>query len=584
MLHARTVIAVLMIGACHAGAAPADPDAAPAPDALAGEPAGLQLPLEIVGAPGVAVDLVFDLTQADLTSPALSLQLTLHNVVEADACELELNGSWRLDLGSPEATFLRARGDATSGQVLLPAEALREGQNRATLRYTRQVPNVSGFRVLEARLTGAAGEVPLMTLGAPAPVPLRTDAASLAAGESYFTTISRDGGPVCATCHTPKGEDLAYFQFSDHSIVERAMFHLFTRDEAIDIASYLASLDVPRLGSVFDPPFQPGPGAIGSAGAGYRAVLNDDEAFAAQFGDALALDAPLPWTWAADVDTHDLPAALLLPTWFRWLPRQIDPTWFTRDDGELAAAEAALIADPSLANAQRFEAVAVAMGKRIMVLEHSHERRVDLLRFAAVRLWNWSRLQGFDEPHHGLPDGTPAYPYEIGFAFFEAAKENQGLPEGDAQVMQWWWLQLALDAGRGLANGRRPLNFDDVQVAADAALMGPSQQAFIHLLGSYEESRGEMAARWGTDDGPVRLLATPLRTLAPPARATLLRRFLAQEATWLDAGGTLDDNHHAALRAAWATACPTLDAATRSALRAEAPAAVLPDLVACPDA
>lgn len=581
----RWLVVLTMVGTSGCGGEPSStaPDGA-LPDAVPATPAPLALPLEVIGPPGTTVDLVFELSEADLAaaSDGLPLAVTIHNVVEAEACELELNGTWRYDLADAAGGLLRARGDVTRGVIVLPASALVAGRNQATLRYTRQVPNVSGFRLLAVELTAASGPVPLETIGAPPPITLRTDDDALAAGKAYFTEISRDGGPVCATCHTPLGEDLAYFQFSDHSIVERAMFHEFSRDEAVDIASYLASLDVPRLGTVYDPPFQPGPGAIGSAGAGHAAVVADDDAFAAQLGTTLALTAPVAWDWASTVDTYALPAALPFPTWFRWLPREIDPTWFTRNDGEFAAAELALRTEPTLANAQRFEALAVAMGKRIMVFEHSHEKRVELLRYAAVRLWNWSRGQGFDDPDHGLPDGTPAYPYEIGFAFFEAAKEHQGLPEGDAQVMQWWWLQLALDPGRGLANGRRPLNFADVQVAADAAGLGPAQQAFLHLLGTYEESRGAMAAAFGTDAGPVRLLATPMLTLPGAQRAEIMRRFLVQEAAWLAGGGTLDDNHHAALRAAWAAGCDGLTAEARTELRNLAPAEVVPDLAACP--
>jgi hypothetical protein len=366
---------------------------------------------------------------------------------------------------------------------------------------------------------------------------------------------------------------------SSHSIVERAMFHEFTREEATDIASYLASLEVPALGTVFDPPFQPGEGALGSAGAGLDAVVER-----ARFGDAVpdaALESAPAWDSAASIDTYTLPAAIQFPTWFRWLPRHIDPEWFAANDGELAAAEAALLAEPTLENAQRFEAIAVALGKEIMV-RGDHEGRVELLRFAAVRLWNWSRLQGFDDPDHGFPDGTPAYPYEVGFAFFEALEEGGALPESAAQTMQWWWLQLAVDPGRGLSDGRRPLDYEDVQVAADRAGLGSTELGFLHLLGSWEESRGTMAEHFGTSRGPVRLLETPMITMPPRQRESVLRRFFAEETAHLARGGTIDDAHRARLTAAWNTGCTGLEPAVVASLRAAAPAEVAADLTGCP--
>ena len=49
-------------------------------------------------------------------------------------------------------------------------------------------------------------------------------------------------GPACARCHADSGTDLQYYAFSTYSIVERAMFHEFTRAEAEDMASYIRSL------------------------------------------------------------------------------------------------------------------------------------------------------------------------------------------------------------------------------------------------------------------------------------------------------------------------------------------------------
>src|SRR6185295_4336699 len=114
------------------------------------------------------------------------------------------------------------------------------------------------------------------------------------------------------------------------------------------------------------------------------------------------------------------------------------------------------------------------------------------------------------------------------------------------------------------------------------ASLGPAQVAFLYLYGSWEESRGGLADRWGTAEGPVRLLAVPMRDLLPGPRGTLMLRFLEQESAFLDQGGTLDADHHAKLAEAWGLACGLLPTTAKLDVRAAAPAPVKSDLAACP--
>lgn len=545
------------------------------------EGAPLELPIEVLGAPGSAASVLFDLdgdTFSSVSGGGLSLSLLIHNVVEADSCEISVNGGEGIDLGSDPLPFLRARGEIVRGAVTIAGSSLKEGENRLTFTYTRQVPNVSGFRVLEIDLP----DIPLRLEEAPPSIPIKIDAAAIERGARFFKEETRDGGAVCAACHTANGEDLQYFAFSSVSIVERAMFHEFSRDEAEDIASYIRALDIPAIGSVHAPPFQPGGGSKGSAGAGLSAVVAGDEAFAASLaGVPLFEDAPA-WGWASAIDTYRLEAPIQMPTWFRWLPRAFNPDWLTANDGALAKADKALAEDPTAANAQAFSTIAVNLGKDIWIKQHDYQQRVDLMRFAAVRLWDFSRKQGFDEPHHGFPAGTPAYPYEVGFAFFEALQEGTQIREGAAQVYQWWWLQLSLDPGRGSSDGHRPLNYEDVQIAADLAAAGPAERGFIHLLGSWEESRGTMAENFGTELGPVRLLGLMMATMPPLQREMILRRFFAEEALFLANGGVVTGNHRGLLSNAWTKGCQGLSPSVVEALRAAAPAEVVGDLKACP--
>jgi hypothetical protein len=334
-------------------------------------------------------------------------------------------------------------------------------------------------------------------------------------------------------------------------------------------------LDVVRAGRPYQPPFQPGANNVGAAGASVDSVLADDAAFASVVSFA-------PWDSASNVDTFRVPTAVQAPTWLRWLPRTFDPGWFTRGDAVLAKAEQALANDPSVENARTFMSAAMRVGTEVLVTTGDHEARIDVLRFAAVKLWDWSRRIGFDRPDHGLPDGGPAYPYEVGFAFFEAASAGNAVPEAMKQTTSWWWVQLAANPGRGLSTGRRPLNFQDVLMAASGAGLGPEHLRFLYLYGSWEESRGELAASWGTEQGPVRLLDVPLSRLALPDRIAVLQRLLSRETEFLIGGGQLTQGHHRTLAQAWNRSCEQFTADQRTMLRAAAPTEVWNDLAGCP--
>jgi hypothetical protein len=552
--------------------------------------AATTLPLEVLGAPGVGVEAVLSLTQADLDAALTEkteLSLTLQNILEPDSAQVSLNDGAPIDLGAAAGPWLRRHdGRVAAGSVVLEPRLLRAGENRLLFRYTRQVVDgaaVSGFRVLGAAIAIGARRIAL-ELPAADPndwQPYDASADALERGRGYFQDESRDGGPSCARCHADSGADLKYYAFSNESIAERAIFHQFSRAEAEDIASYIRSLAVVAAGRAYDSPFQPGVGNHGAAGAGYGAVLGDDAAFAASAFGSKALPTELRWDWAAEADPFLAPASVATPTWLRWLPRELDPSWFERDDGLLGAAEQRLAEAPTLENAQTFMSAALTVGKELVAESGDYPGKIEVLRFAAVKLWDWSRKNGFDAADHGVPDGSPAYPYEVGFAFFEAAQS--GAVAGAAlQTMQWWWVQLATNPGRGLSTGKRPLNFQDVLSAAESAALGSSQIAFLHLYGSWEESRGALSTQWHSAEGPVRLLLVPMRDLPAADRVAVMRRFLQQERAYLDNGGVLDKSHHQKLSEAWSRGCAALSAAQRLSLRDEAPAQVVSDLAACP--
>jgi hypothetical protein len=562
-------------------------------DATAWPPArpATTLPLEILGPPGTAVelDVVLDASTVSAARAAgtAALELTVHNIVEPDSAEVVVNAASAIDLGATSGPLLRRfDGRVASGRVAIDPAALVAGPNRIVFRYTRQIKDlaaVSGFRVLDvAVVIGSDRFTPALSMDDPSTwQPQNGTPEAVERGRSFFQDVSRDGGPACARCHADSGADLQYYAFSTNSIVERAMFHEFSRTDAEDLASYIRSLPLSPTGRPYDPPFQPGPGNHGAAGGGYGAALADDAAFANATFAGTSLPSPLPWKWAEAVDTFVAPAAINTPTWFRWLPRELLDDWFTRQGGVLASAERDLASTPSLDNARTFMSAALTVGKDVLQRDGDYQGKVEVLRFAAVKLWDWSRKNGFERPDHGVPDGSPAYPYEVGFAFFEASKAGV-LDGSERQTMEWWWAELATNPGRGLSTGLRPLNFSDVLSAAENAALGPAEIGFLHVYGSWEESRGDMAAKWGTSDGPVRLLLVPMRALDAPDREVILRRFLTEEAAFLASGGVLDAGHHSKLAEAWTRGCAALSVSQRAALRTLAPSAVRADLEACP--
>jgi hypothetical protein len=592
-VRAGSIVAGALLAPSAAALIACAGDAAAAASDPAVEPTVVQLPLEVIAAvPPAQAEIELSLSAAELEAAEhAALALTLHNVVEPDSAYLELNDAPPIDLGAADGALLSRSGRVTSGRIAIDRAALVAGPNRLRFHYTRQIANVSGFRVLAVAIE-LDGE-PAQALDGDWEDPsgwsaIHPDQAAIERGRHYFQDLSRDGGPACARCHADSGADLQYFGFSNRGIVERSKFHEFSEQEAEEIASYLRSLDVPRDGVIYDPPFQPGPENRGARGAGRDAVLAEDAAFCdAAFGAAELPEDP-SWDWAADIDTYRLAAAVQVPTWFRWLPRELRDHWFEIEVSvagtrrTLADVERVLAEEGSQQAAEQFMAVAVSAGERLLVEEADHRGRIELLRFAAVKLWDWSRRNGFEAPEHGFPDRAPAYPYEVGFAFFEAALADEPIPEAMEQVLQWWWAQLAVHPGRGLSSGLRPLNYRDVLLVAESANAGPCAIAFLHLLGSWEESRGATAELWGSERGPARLLAVPMRRLDARGREIVMRRFLREEAERIAAGVALGPEHHTQLASGWAAGCAELGADQRGWLRALAPAAVSADLTACP--
>ena len=529
----------------------------------------------------------------DLPAPPTTqtkLRITLHNIVSESSADMTINGSRTVALSTRGEAPLRVQGGVSIAEITLAADELKAGKNTFSFGYAPTTEGVSGYRIIDlvALVEGQSFRPELDADDIAAWTAPSNDIAAIERGRRFFADESRDGGPTCATCHVDNGADFEYFAFSNASIVDRAMFHEFSQRESEDIATYLRSIDVERIGTLIDPPFQPGPGNRGAAGAGWDQVVDDDALGQAAFG-VEGIPSEIAWDFAKDIDFYALPAPLQVPSWFRWLPRELETSWITRPvraEGETTTvqdAAKALHDSPSYANAWRLNSAAFATSRELRA-EAEHFASIQVIRFAAVKLWEWSRLQGFDRDHHGFPDEetdeaanfAPAYPYEVGFAFFETARDGgRGIPEAWKQAIEWWWVQLAVHDGRGRSSQLRPLNFADVIEAADEAGLGPNAITLLYLYGSFEESRSPEFTEldiFGTGQGSVRYFGRVLDRLEdqPDVIVALWKRLLRHQVTWLEekSGRELNRDHLTSIEAAWTSSTANLPAASLDELRA----------------
>ncbi|MBI4540195.1 MAG: hypothetical protein HY704_11875 [Gemmatimonadetes bacterium] len=190
----------------------------------------------------------------------------------------------------------------------------------------------------------------------------------------------------CSGCHASgDGLDLAYFRFTDTTVVRRAVAHVDTAT-ALDIVAYIHTLDV-RPANRDVRLFQPG-----------GSVLASDVAFAHELfgGDR----------WAADLTTERLQAidplhvkvAVPFPLWsiekqnVDWMPDDSLPRAILDDQGALVRGSiGAYRAAPTVANLVRAVSAVRSAARRIenpgapCVMEDSD--RVDYQKCFQVRRW-----------------------------------------------------------------------------------------------------------------------------------------------------------------------------------------------------
>ncbi len=542
------------------------------------------LPLEVLGRAGTEVTIELELDGLEETDD-VTLQLTLANVALEDSAEVEVNGTYVVSLADEGSRFVRPTGGWAESAVPLDARQFRNGPNYLTFRWTGESEEIAGFRVVAVSLEYGDSAATFETWDDPSAwAPSDASPEAVERGRRYFQNVSPNGGPVCAECHTTSGADLQYYAYSDAAIAAYAAMLGFEDNEAADLTSYIRSLDVGRDGRPWVAPFQPGMQNYGAAGAGVAGVVTDAEVREAWLPGALP--SAIEWDHAAEFDPYRVPSTFQATTWNRWLPRQIDFDWFDRAGGTLDAAIGAYDDDPTIDTAHALLEAAVTVGAQLGA-EGEHQSRIDLMRWASVKLWDWSRTQSFYEPHHGFPDepwgsfgevGSPAYMSEVGFALSDAA--GAGVPFAKEEALRWWLAQMAADYGRGRSTGlRRPLDFHALLTGAQG-IAAPNEMAWFYVLGSWEESRGDLIDMWGTSDGPVRLLPAALPYVPPELLPLLWRRFVNREAEHAIGGGSFTPEHLNLFQRAWTATCAQLDDNTREQLVATTPDA-LRDSIIC---
>lgn len=307
----------------------------------------IQLPVEVLGPKGYISEVVFETERG---SEADSLYLQIHSpgykYGAGDKASVQVNGGAWTDISNktvwcyyPESHYECIGGAFATVRFTITTDDVVDGRNVIRFRFNGTDGLTSGYRVIDLNLVGGDGERLLprsmfayedVTQWKP---PLH-EADDIEAGRRLWHEARLVDSPLtkdtylkatCADCHTTSGMDLKYFNYSNHAIVERSVFHSLTVDEGLQIASYIRSLDIEAPGTPWDPPFQPGPGLDErpsiewAAGAGLEWVLqSDDEMLTYLFPEGVTADAV-----SADstLNMREIPIAIQLPDWNEWLPR-----------------------------------------------------------------------------------------------------------------------------------------------------------------------------------------------------------------------------------------------------------------------
>ncbi|MEO0509799.1 MAG: LamG-like jellyroll fold domain-containing protein [Verrucomicrobiota bacterium] len=237
----------------------------------------------------------------------------------------------------------------------LPAGLVVTGNNDVSFRLNGTNGVVSTIRVLdfdfidtsENRILGTQYFTQEDPNGWTAPRP-----GEEAQGQTLWSTANLVNDPVtlqsinasCSSCHFEDGSDLTYFNYSNESIITRAMFHGLTQTEAEQVTSYIRSHTSPNPGRPWNPPFQPGPNLDPQpsdstavvldktqkwmAGAGLEWIKSENEILPYIFPDASSpgtadtsrANIGKVMDHETTLSVREIPVSIPMPDWNTWLP------------------------------------------------------------------------------------------------------------------------------------------------------------------------------------------------------------------------------------------------------------------------
>jgi len=255
----------------------------------------------------------------------------------------------------------------------------------------------------------------------------------------------------CAQCHASgDGFDLAFFHFTDTTIIRRAIAHV-DESTATDIVAYIRSLDAP-VASRHMRPFQPG-----------GALLSSDRAFAIGLFGADAIPAWLDDEALAAIDPLDVRVAVPLPEWsieesnLDWMPELELPAAILDDRGALVRALlAGYYAAPTTDNLVRAIAALRSADRRMdnpqapCIVQDAE--RADYAECFEVRRWTSSLAaqhmlrEGMTQRvHQTLHDAW----WDVGNAVRKAIQVGRlDFENGEMNWASWMYLGWMFDPGR----------------------------------------------------------------------------------------------------------------------------------------
>lgn len=315
--------------------------------------AEINLPIEIFGQNRLGQDpaIIRDATvNVPTGSDTRAIEFRIHSPGYPGKVSIALNGGNFETLGNNNPKLQIEEGAKVYGgigsiwqtirmTITVPAGLGQDGTNTIRFRYNGTRGRTMGFRVLSFNLLDSNGTrlIPMSEFRQEDPAawqPPIPGATAISEGRQLWETAnlrkSPGGLPIkakCAMCHTPSGSDLKYFNYSNHSIIERSKFHGLSEEEGRKIASYIRAADIVAPGRPWNPPYQPGPGLDSlpgshwAAGAGVDWAIPDELVQQYLPGNGTDLSAHMDSNRRYYAyNKREIPIKTQFVDWNQWLP------------------------------------------------------------------------------------------------------------------------------------------------------------------------------------------------------------------------------------------------------------------------